>query len=148
MRFIHRRSYSPRGFTLIETLIAMIICFLAILATLSVVPFGFSNVQTNSVHAQAVAVAQRYLDDERNALLQLASAMPTATTVPIDPGQSFTNAGVSNSGYGNFTITPDGCVTKQFTGASGANVYLCTVTVSWTESGALRSVTEQTYVTK
>src|SRR5579864_1605066 len=145
---LNRRSYCHRrGFTLIETMIAIVICFLAILGMLSVVPFGFSSVQTNSIHAQAVAVAQQYLDDERNAKLQ-SVAMPSATTTPIDPGQSYTNHGVSNAGYGNFTITPDGCAIKQFTGQSGANVYSCSVTVSWTEGGGQRSVTEQSLVTK
>ncbi len=142
-----RSSKRERGFTLIETMIAMIVLLLAILAMLSVVPFGFNSVQTNAIHVQAVAVAQQYLDDEHDALLQ-ANAMPSATTVPIDAGQSFMANGQNNSNYGNFAVTPDGCSTKQFTGTSGANVYLCSVIVSWTEVNAPRSVTVQSYVTK
>lgn len=128
-------------------MMATVICVLSILAFFAIVPFGFNNVQTNSVHAQAVAIAQQYLDDERNAKLQAGVVMPSATTSPVDPGQSYINHGIANRNYGNFTITPDGCATTQFTGTS-ANVYLCSVTVGWTEGGAARSVVEQSYVTK
>lgn len=142
-----RGGTQRRGFSLLETMMATVICVLAILAFFAVVPFGFSNIQTNAVHAQAVAIAQQYLDDQRNAKLQAGVPMPTATTFPIDPGQSFVNQGAVNSGYGNFVVSPDGCATKSFTGPS-ANVYLCSVTVAWTEGGAARSVVEQSYVTK
>ncbi len=136
-----------RGFTLIETMIAIIVCFLALLAMLSVVPFGFNNVQSNSIHAQAVAVAQHYLENEHNALLQHV-AMPAATSAPIDAGQSFTNHGVANANYGNFTIAPDGCATISIAGTTGVNVYQCSVTISWPEGGSTRSLTEQSLVTK
>lgn len=135
-----------RGFSLIEALIAMVILLLASLAMLSVVPFGFNNVETNSIQVQAVAVGQQYLDDERNAELHSA-VMPTVTTAPIDPGHSFLAGSVSNSNYGNFTITPDGCATVQNAGTS-ANVYSCSVIVSWTQSGASRTTMVQSYVTK
>jgi len=113
---------------------------------LAVVPFGFNSVQSNSLRTQAGAIAQQYLDDERNALLHNIP-VPAATTSPIDAGQSYEASGVADSGYGTFAIAPDGCTTVQNAGAS-ANVYSCSVTVSWTESGSARSVTVQSYATK
>lgn len=127
----------------------MVVLFLALMAMLAVIPYGSSSVQTNSIHAQAVAVAQQFLDDERNAELEQGVPMPMATTAAIDPGQSFVSTtGKTNVNYGNFTVEPNGCVSIDFTGstASGVNAYSCSVTVSWTESGALRSVTEQSDV--
>jgi Tfp pilus assembly protein PilV len=140
---------TSRGFSLIEALIAMVVLLLAVLAMLSVVPFGFTNVQTNSIDVQAVAVAQQALDDEHNALLH-ALPMPAATTVPIDPGQSYLAGANQNSNYGSFTVTPNGCSSVQLTGSllSGVNTYSCSATVAWTESGATRQVTVQSYVTK
>jgi type II secretory pathway pseudopilin PulG len=141
---------ATRAFTLIETMISLVVIFLAILAMLAVVPFAFTNVQTNSLEVQAVAVGQQFLDDERNAsLLQI--PLPSATTIPIDGGQSFSGDGVNDVGYGNFSVTPDGCTTKELTGSvllSGVDTYLCSATVSWTESKMTRSVTVQSYVTK
>ena len=146
MLMIRGAGRRNRGFSLVEALVAMVVLLFMFLAMLSVVPFGFSSVQSNSIHVQAVAVAQQYLDDERNALLH-AIAMPTATTAPIDPGQSFMANGVTNTNYGNFTITPDGCTTVQNAGTS-ASVYSCSAGVSWTQTGATKSVTVQGYVTK
>jgi len=145
MQPIRPSRFARRGFSLIEAMLAIVVVVLAVLAMLSMVPFGHNSVQTNSVQVQAISIAQKYLDDERNALSQNTFAMPTATTAPIDGGQSFVGGSVSN--YGNFTVTPDGCPTKQYSGSS-ANVFSCSVTVTWTEMGSTRTVTVQTYVTK
>ena len=130
-------------------MIAMIVMFLAVLAMLSVIPYAFTSVQTNALQVQAVAVAQQYLDDERNAKLQNV-AMPTATTAPIDPGQSFVaNGATTNTNYGNFIVAPNGCAVQFPASPLNAVVgYLCSATVSWTQAGASRSVTVQSYVTK
>ena len=137
---------ADRGFTLVETLIAIIVAFLAVMAMLSVIPFGFSSVQTNSVRAEAVAVGQQFVDDERDALLH-AAPMASATAVPIDPGQSFVANNRNNTGYGNFAVAPNGCAAVQSSGTatSEVNLYTCSVTVTWTETGAARSVTVQSY---
>jgi len=125
-------------------MLAIVVVALSVLAMLSIVPFGFNSVQANSLEVQAVAVAQQYLDDEHNALSH-SLPTPAATTAPIDAGLSY--MGGSTSNYGSFNVAPDGCATKQYPGSS-ANVYSCSVTVTWTESGASRTVTVQTYVTK
>jgi prepilin-type N-terminal cleavage/methylation domain-containing protein len=135
-----------RGFSLVESLIAIAILCFACLGMLSVVPFAFTSVQTNSLQVQAISVAQQYLDDERNALLH-AAPMPTGTTSPVDPGQSYVGTGTTNSNYGNFAISPDGCTAVPYAGTS-ASVYSCSATVGWTEGTASRTVTVQGYVTK
>ena len=144
------RARRPRGFTLIETMVAMVIMLLALLAMLAVVPFSSNNVQTNSLQVQAVSVGQQFLDDERNAKLH-GVPMPSATTVPVDPGQSFVGRSGPNTGYGNFTVVPDGCATQVQTGISGVNTFLCSVQVSWTVGSTTkpttRTVTVQTLVT-
>ena len=122
----------------------MVIVAVTVSSLLLVVPFAFNNVQMNAIEVQAVSVGQRFLDDERNAKLQ-SSVMPTATSVPIDAGQSFEGGNAGN--FGNFNVTPDGCATVQSPGLN-TNVYSCSVDVTWTESGASRSVTVQSYVTK
>jgi Tfp pilus assembly protein PilV len=144
---IRPQRIAERGFALVEALIAMTALFLAIIAMLSVIPFGFSSVQSNSVRAQAVTVGQLSLDDQRNAVMHGLPA-PTATTVPVDPGESYVNSGVSNTNYGNFTVTPNGCATVQTTGTalSQVNLYLCSVTVTWKISIFPKSITEQSYV--
>jgi type II secretory pathway pseudopilin PulG len=141
---------TTRGFTLIEALIALTVLLLAVLAMFSVMPFGFSGALTNSIHVQAVATAQQYLEDERDALLNANTvAMPSATTAPIDPGQSFVSTGAAAGSYGTFTVVPDGCSTVIYGSVGNGNVgvYSCSVTVSWTQGGASHSVSVQSYVT-
>jgi uncharacterized protein (TIGR02598 family) len=138
---------TARGFTLIEALIAMIVVAIAVVAMMGLVPYGFNQIQTNSIDVQAVAVGQQFLEDERTATLHSSQdAMPTATTVPIDPGQSYYNNGAApNTNYGNFSIVPDGCSTVVNNGST-QTLNQCSVTVSWTEAGASKSVTVQSYV--
>jgi hypothetical protein len=123
---------------------------MAVLAMFSVIPYAFSSVETNSIEVQAVTLAQQSLESQRDALLQ-SQASPAPISVPIDPGgQSFEGNGASViQNYGNFTVTPNGC-TVQFAPLPTNNVvgYLCSATTSWTQSGAAKSVTVQSYVTK
>jgi type II secretory pathway pseudopilin PulG len=145
-----RRARTRRAFTLIETMIALVVMLMSLLAMLAVVPFAFTNVQTNALQVQAVAVGQRFLDDERNAKLH-AIPTPGPTNVPIDAGQSFVDQNQTAKDYGNFTVTPDGCSTIQLTGSGPhlhVNSYLCSVSVSWTVSDATRTVTVQSLVTE
>lgn len=139
-----------RAFTLIETMVALVVMLMSLLAMLAVVPFAFTNVQTNSLEVQAVAVGQRFLDDERNAKLH-ALPTPSPTSVPVDAGQSFVDQNITAKDYGNFTVTPDGCATTQLAGTlphGSVNSYLCSVSVSWVQSNATRTVTVQSLVTK
>ena len=134
-----------RGFTLIEALLGMIVVALTILTLYAMIPFTFKSVEMNAAEVQAVAVGQRYLDYERNAKLHNLT-MPSPARVPIDPGDSFVSSS-SAAGGDVFTVTPDGCATVQTFGLN-ANVYSCSATVTWTQTGATRTVTVQSYVTK
>jgi len=139
-----------RAFTLIEIMIALVVMLLTFLAMLAVVPFAFTNVQTNAIEVQAVAVGQRFLDDERNAALHHIAG-PTVTTVPIDAGESLPGEGTPDAGYGNFTVTPDGCTTAELPGNAAddfVGTYLCSVSVSWIQSRVTRTVAVQSFVTK
>ena len=81
-----RAARGDRAFTLIETMVALVVMLMSLLAMLAVVPFAFTNVETNSLEVQAVAVGQQFLEDERNAKLHSIPA-PSATNVPIDAGR-------------------------------------------------------------
>lgn len=145
-----RRARTGRAFTLIETMVALVVMLMSLLAMLAVIPFAFTNVETNSLEVQAVAVGQRFLDDERNAKLH-ALPTPSATDVPVDAGQSLVDQNVTAKDYGNFTVTPDGCATTQLTGTlphGSVNSYLCSVSVSWVQSNATRTVRVQSLVTE
>ena len=135
-----------RGFTLIEAMIAMVMVVLSVLTMFAMVPFAFNGLQMNAVEVQAVSVAQQFLEDERNAKLE-SIPMPTATSAPIDAGQSFFNSGNAATIGSAFAVTPNGCSSVQNPGLN-TNVYLCSVSVTWTQTGASRSVTVQSYVTK
>lgn len=144
---IGKSNRMPRGFTIIEALIAMAVLMIAVLGMLSVVPFGFNGAQTNSIQIQAVSVGQQYLEQERYSLGN-SVAMPSATTAPIDPGEKFQSDGtVSAAAPGLFTITPDQCSTVKYS-STYVSVYSCAATVSWTENNATHSVTVQSYVSK
>jgi len=133
-----------RGFTLIEGLLGMVIIVLTVLTLYAMIPFAFNGVQRDAQEVQAVAVGQRYLDDERNAKMHNLP-MPVATSVPIDGGDAY--AGGSAASAGTFAVTLDGCGTVQSSGTY-ANLYSCEVTLRWTEDSATRTVTVQSYVTK
>lgn len=139
-------SGSSRGFTLIEAMIAMVVVVVSILTMFAMVPFAFNGVQMNAVEVQAVSVAQQYLEDERNAKLENVP-MPTATSAPIDAGQSFMNSSAAATIGSTFAVSPDGCASVQNPGLN-TNVYSCSVTVTWTQTNATRSVTVQSYVNK
>ena len=123
----------------------MIVIALVVLAMGSITPYAFSQIQVNSTQAQAVALAQQVLDAQRNAL-EGGTALPTATTVPIDQGDSFLNNGSANNASGNFTVSPDAC--PQTTSGQYSNQRTCTVSVAWTENNQSKSLTVQSIVTK
>jgi len=133
-----------RGFTLIEALIAMVIMAIVALALLGMVPYGFGEVQQNSTQVQAVAVGQQYLDALRYAK-QTKNVLPTATTAPVDQGNTFMT-GSSNTTSSVFAIAPDTCPIAV-TGLT-ASQYDCSVTVTWTENGKSDSVKVESYVTQ
>jgi prepilin-type N-terminal cleavage/methylation domain-containing protein len=136
-----RRTQS-RGMSLIEVLISIVIMTAIILAVASMVPYGYQQLQVNATQVQAVAVGQQYLDAMRNGK-QTNQPLPSATTAPIDQGDSFMN-GSANAVSNVFTVTPNTC---PIVNGSTVNQYDCTVTVAWTQAGRNESVTVESYVT-
>jgi Tfp pilus assembly protein PilV len=135
---------SSRGFSLIETLISMVLMTAIVMALLGVIPYGFNQVQVNATQVQATALGEQYLEALRNAK-QTKNPLPTATTVPIDQGDSFVN-GSTNATSSLFTVTPNTCP-AAVTGAN-ASEYDCSVTVTWTEDGHSEATTVESYVTE
>jgi uncharacterized protein (TIGR02598 family) len=132
-----------RGMSLIEVLISIAIMAGIILAMLGLVPYGFDELQVNSARVQAVAVAQQDLDALRN-WKQSSNPQPTATTVPIDQGDSYMN-GAANPAAGVFTVSPNTC--PVISAGNQINQYDCSVTVTWTQNDQSDSVTVESYVT-
>jgi hypothetical protein len=122
----------------------MIIVAFTVLTLYAMIPFSFKSVNMNASEVQAVSVAQHYLDDERLAKLHSLPA-PAPTNVPIDSGQSFVGGTTGSAGV--FVVIPDGCNPVQTTG-NVSTVYSCAVSVTWTETGTVRTVDVQSYVTK
>jgi Tfp pilus assembly protein PilV len=142
MSVFHGRSLS-RGLTLMEALIAMILMGAVVVGLLGVIPYGYNEIQVNATQVQAIALGQQYLDALRNDL-QTSQPLPTATTAPVDQGDSFMFMnGSANPASGSFNVTPNTCPL-----VSGAfNQFDCVVTVTWTQNGKNESVKVESYVT-
>lgn len=128
--------------TLIEVLISMVIMTVIVLSVAGLVPYSFNELQVNSAQIQAVAVGQQYLDALRNAK-QGSNPLPSATTAPIDQGDSFVS-GSANTDTGLFTVTPNTCPSVN---GGTINQYDCVVTVTWTENSQHDSIKVEDYVT-
>lgn len=138
------RRNSGRGFTLVEALVSMVMMVAILLTLLGVVPYGFGEIQVNATQVQATAQGQQFLDALRNAK-ETNQPLPTATTVPIDQGNSFLT-GASNTSSSAFTITPNACPTAS--AGTTASEYDCSVTVTWSENGQSHLTTVEGYVTQ
>ena len=132
----HRAS---RAFTLIESLMAMVILTLSMLSLFGLVSATFGYTEKDSEHMQAVSAGQQYLDAVRQAV-QNAQSLPTAPSVAVDPGYGMTGSQIASTQ--NFSITNNTC--PIVTGS--LMLYNCVVTVQWTQGGASQSVSVQSYV--
>lgn len=137
MRIVFRNA---RAFTLIEALIAIVILLLALLTMATVIPQSMNGVQRNLERTEATAQAQLYLDTVRNYLANGGSvaSLPTAPTPAIDAGSKYQASGTI-TGAGNYALTAS-CPTF------GAASFDCTVTATWTEDGAQRTASVESYV--
>jgi Tfp pilus assembly protein PilV len=59
---IKRRLSRPRGFSLIEIMVAFVLALVAVLSLLGVFPSGITSIQESSDSVQAQAIGQAYLD--------------------------------------------------------------------------------------
>jgi Tfp pilus assembly protein PilV len=134
-----RHKVGHRGFSIIESLIAMTLMAFAILSMFGLIATTYGYTEQDSEHIQSVAVGQQYLDAVRQAK-QNSQTLPSPPTVAVDPGFGLTMAQIASTQ--NFVVNNNACPLVPGSGL----LYNCTVTVTWTEAGAAKSVAMQSYV--
>ena len=135
-----------RGFTLIDALVAFIILLIAVIGLLAVLPFSFSNIETNADDVQAAAAAQKYMDALRGAL---AGAQPTPgpTTAPRTIGNSMAaTSTVPLPSPAPFQLSHSDCAPPA-SGNPGGLLHDCIVTVTWSEQGVTKTIVLESYAT-
>ena len=145
-----------RGFTLVETFVAMVILLVAVLALVTAYPYAFGRIGERDDELQAVSFGQQYLEQVRQQIRAGATALPTATA-PIDAGYPLA-FGVRPYPSPGASATPPPTLTSPgvFTASATTNPtlsalspsYDVTATVTWSYGGAPRSVQLQTVVTR
>jgi prepilin-type N-terminal cleavage/methylation domain-containing protein len=131
-----------RGYTLLEALISIVIFGIGLSTFFGLLPFSLHEVRHANVYLQAVSAGQQYLDSMRSSVEQ-SRPLPSATSIPIDGGDSVTGNGTVNASPGNFSINGTCTVVTPFT-----RLQQCTVYVNWTESGFARSYSVESYATQ
>ena len=130
-----------RGYTLVDSLVAIVLVVLAAVTVVGVVPYSFAQTQHDAIETQAIAAGQQFLDDIRYDYLN-GVPIPSSTTAPIDYGQKFGDS-TTNGSSANFSLS-SGC--PALNGSQLTDD--CTVTVQWTENGATRQMSLETYITE
>ncbi len=130
-----------RGFSIVESLIAMALLTLSILSLFGLISASFGYTEQDSERIQAVAASQQYLDALRQAT-QNGASLPAAPTVNVDLG--FGQTGHELTATQTFSMTNNGCPL-----VGGVKVmHNCTVTTTWSQSGGTKTVTVQSYVSQ
>ncbi len=143
---------SQRAFSIIESMIAVVILGMGIVAMLGILPLSFSDTNMDSQHVQALSAGQAYMDQIRYYIKGDAptgspagypvSVLPTPKPVAVDMGETIFGTGQAANGTSNFTFVPS-CTAV---GASALE-FDCTVTVSWTTKNMAHSLKIESYVT-
>jgi Tfp pilus assembly protein PilV len=135
-----RDAERSRGFSLIDALTGMGVLLITILALIGSVPAAFGFTAHDSMHVQAVAAGQTYLDVIRQYIKSTGvdTNLPQAPTVYIDPGYSFVS-GQPLPQTEQFSLLPSCTARSLFS-------FDCTVTVSWYEGGATRTIQVESYI--
>jgi Tfp pilus assembly protein PilV len=135
------QKHKSRGFSVIESLIAMVVLTFAMLSLFGLVSASFGFTEQDSERIQAVAVSQQYLDALRQAV-QNGNSLPAAPTVNVDLG--FGQTGSELAATQAFGISNNACPL-----ISGDKVmHNCAVTTTWNESGVTKTVTVQSNVSQ
>jgi Tfp pilus assembly protein PilV len=146
----------PRGFSVVEALVSMLILTLAVLTLTTAYPYAFGRIGERDDELQAVSFGQQYVEEIRQQIRAGATALPTATA-PIDAGYplAFGVTGYpapSSSASPPAQLSSPGTFTASATTnpslTSNSNMFDVTATVTWSYGGASRSVFLQTVVTR
>jgi type II secretory pathway pseudopilin PulG len=134
-----------RGFTVIESIIALVLLIGVMLALIGIVPSAFRDASRDSQAMQAATAAQEYLDALRYYVENSGTntSLPPPASIAVDAGDSYVGSNTPNASPGNFTLKSNLC---PLVGGS-TRKYDCVVTASWTEDGQPRSVSVESYVT-
>lgn len=134
-----------RAFSIVESLIAMVMLIGVILALLGIVPTSLRDASRDSQRVEATTAAQQYLDSLRQYVQNFGTNanLPAAPTLAIDAGETYAIPNTPIGSPGNFTLANNGCPFVAFS----SRMYDCTVTATWTEAGENRSVSVESYVT-
>lgn len=98
-----RSDEGERGFTLVETTIALVIMMIVMLGSASLFAFSIFNNTSGSDRTQTIAVAQQTLETLRNA--QFSSAGTDSSLIAGPPvTQNVTRGGLNGSGARPYTI--------------------------------------------
>jgi Tfp pilus assembly protein PilV len=91
MQILRRKTDEESGFTLIETTIAMVVMMVGALAISSLFLFSLQNNVGGSERAQAMAVAQRQMEQLRSVKFDDSTLLVGTTTLPnvISAGRSY-----------------------------------------------------------
>jgi len=131
---------SGRGFTLIEVMISMVVLLIVSASVFAAVPATLGFGSESQIRMQAVGAAQDYLDVIRQYIKTngVASDLPPAPIIPIDPGASLFS-GSTRPSLGDFDESAI-CTARSFLS------FDCVVTVTWHENGAVRSEHVESYI--
>ena len=133
-------AQSGRGFTLVDALTGMAVLLIAVLTLIGVVPAAYGFTAQDSIHVQAVAAGQNYLDVIRQYIKSsgVDTNLPPPPVIAVDPGYGF----VSNQALQS---------RQQFSFAPSCNAislfsFDCVVTVGWDENGVTHNLKVESYI--
>jgi type II secretory pathway pseudopilin PulG len=134
-----------RAFSIIESLIAMVLLIGVILALLGIVPTSLRDASRDSQRVEATTAAQQYLDSLRQYVQNFGTNtnLPPAPSLAVDAGDTYAIPNTPITSPGNFMLANNGCPFVSFS----SRMYDCSVTVTWTDAGENRSVSVESYVT-
>lgn len=118
----------------------MAVLLIAVLTLIGVIPAAYGFTAQDSVHVQAVAAGQNYLDIIRQYVKSsgVDTGLPPPPSIPIDPGYGFvSNKALPSSAQ--FSLAPACTALSLFS-------FDCVVTVSWTDNGVSHSLKVESYI--
>jgi prepilin-type N-terminal cleavage/methylation domain-containing protein len=131
-----------RGFTLLEALISIVIFGIGISTFFGLFPYSLHEMRHSNIYLQSVSAGQQYMDSMRSAVEQ-ARPLPSPASIPIDGGNEVLGTGNKLASPGNFSLSGTCNPVPPYT-----RLEQCTVTITWTEDGNVRTYQIQSYATQ